>query len=273
MPAMRDLDEVPICEGVALQDFIPDVGKTSVIPKLKKWLADTPFLLCGPPGCGKKHLLHQALNGQCHHWYDLALISNNNGTIQSLLEKMENRYGGGWRIATNGLLEKTLLVLYGAEHLSDEGARFLKNKQVVLVSSERTKELEATFGSRTLWVNRLTDAEMQKFMRKRFPKLHSENLETIVSYQTATCGKHNYKLNYNSTHRVRRTSRATLISMYRMHYAKGRRRSSAIARHSGCKRTTPKWANVSKTMPALQRILFCSKTATVAQPLCIRVCA
>ncbi len=123
-----------------------------------------PFVLCDTPECGKRYLLRQASAGaprgqspQGHNWYDLGLISNNNGTKQDLLKYLMSRCGGGHRPANNCLLEKTLLVLYGAEHLNDQGANFLKNKRVVLVCSNRTKELTASFGNRTLWVNRLTD--------------------------------------------------------------------------------------------------------------------
>ena len=63
----------------------------------------------------------------------------------------------------NGSLEKTLLVLHGAEHLTAEGAKFLKNKQVVLVCSDRTEELRSSFGNRTVWVNKLTPNEKKFF--------------------------------------------------------------------------------------------------------------
>ena len=174
MARFRDMNEIPFSDQMTIHDVISDVGKTSVIPQLKKSLENLPFLLCGPAGCGKKYLLHQALESRNYHSYDLALISNNKGTIQRLLEKVENRYGGKFSITMNGSLEKTLLVLHGAEHLTAEGAKFLKHKQVVLVCSDRTEELRSSFGNRTVWVNKLTPNETKIFLNKRFPKLQNE---------------------------------------------------------------------------------------------------
>ena len=108
MARFRDMNEIPFSDQVTIQDVINDVGKTSVIPQLKMSLENLAFLLCGPAGCGKKYLLHQALESRNYSSYDLALISNNNGTIQHLLEKVENRYGGRISISMNGSLAKNL---------------------------------------------------------------------------------------------------------------------------------------------------------------------
>ena len=170
MARFRDMNEIPFSDQMTIQDVISDVGKTSVIPQLKKSLENLPFLLCGPAGCGKKYLLHQALQSRNYSSYDLALISNKKGTIQCLLEKVENRYGGKFSITMNGSLEKTLLVLHGAEHLTAEGAKFFKNKQVVLVCSDRTEELRSSFGNRTVWVNKLTPNETKTFSEQAIPK-------------------------------------------------------------------------------------------------------
>ena len=119
----------------------------------------TPFVLSGPPGCGKRYLLHQALEGKHVAKYDLAAIPNNNGTTQDFLEYAVNTYGGGFCITKTGLLEKPLLIIYGAEHLTEEGAKCIssKHKHVVVVCSTYAGALRAL--KNTLWVNRLIDME------------------------------------------------------------------------------------------------------------------
>ena len=43
-----------------LPEPIPDVGKQTLLPEITNSLKDLYFLLCGPPGVGKKSLLQIA---------------------------------------------------------------------------------------------------------------------------------------------------------------------------------------------------------------------
>ena len=57
---------IPECEFAPIDNCLENVGKVEILPKLKDWLIHkTPFVLSGPPGCGKRYLLHQALEGRC----------------------------------------------------------------------------------------------------------------------------------------------------------------------------------------------------------------
>lgn len=152
-----------------LPEPIPDVGKQQLLPKIvdemerlvsRPQSLSHPFLLCGPPGCGKKSLIQlasQKMNLKVTGAYDLAHIANSNRVSQDLLECVVHWYGG--RLQKNMVGEKHLLVLYGAEFLDKENVAFLRKYDVVLVANERPQVLQSF---RTIWANKLTDEEMRR---------------------------------------------------------------------------------------------------------------
>jgi hypothetical protein len=154
------------------------VGKQQLLPKLAASLRDLPFLLCGPPGCGKKSMLTIAAEDAYLNLgiYDLGQISNEERTKQHLLVRVVYEFGGRQeRNMING--KKTLLALYGAEHLDNEGAAFVRKFNVVLISTERTDPLKRQFGDRMLWVKRLTNPEMKHFVNNQFPDASHDQIQ------------------------------------------------------------------------------------------------
>ena len=172
----------PIIDGVEggfseLPEPICGVGKLGLVPKLTESLNNLPFLVCGPPGCGKKSLLQIAAkdaNLKVKGAYDLGHISSEKKTRYDDLVKVLNRYGG--RLQKNLMGEKCLLLLYGAEHLDKEGAALVRKYDVVLIASEQTVSLKAAFGDRTLWANRLTRSEMEHSLAILHPEATSSQV-------------------------------------------------------------------------------------------------
>jgi replication-associated recombination protein RarA len=87
-------EEFPVPRG--------DVGKSQMIPELVDAMKNMPFLLCGPPGCGKKSLIYlAALKMEIHveGVYDLGHIANEQKVIQDQLERVLAYFGS--RIVKN----------------------------------------------------------------------------------------------------------------------------------------------------------------------------
>ena len=146
-----------------LPEPIPGVGKQHLLPQIVNSMKNLPFLLCGPPGVGKKSLVQlaaQQLNLKVECTYDLGQVASECKVYQEELEKVISWYGG--RLQKNVMGETHLLVLYGAEHLDKGNAAFLRKYDVVLIANQRTETLKAHFHDRTLWANRLSDVEMRK---------------------------------------------------------------------------------------------------------------
>ena len=156
-----------------LMEPIPGVGKQTLLPKITNSLKNLPFLLCGPPGVGKKSLLQVAAKEAglvVKGAYDLGHIANGKKVRYDDLEKVLCRYGG--KLTKNLMGEKCLLVLYGAEHLDKDGVALVcKQDAVVLIANERTEPLKAQFGDRTVWANRLTWQEMKRSLRILHPEV------------------------------------------------------------------------------------------------------
>ena len=65
-------------------------NQSKMLPKLESALKTLPFSFCGPPGTGKKHLLHQvaANAGKELILYDLAHAANEHGVRLEDLKKV-----------------------------------------------------------------------------------------------------------------------------------------------------------------------------------------
>lgn len=164
-----------------LPEPILGVGKQQLLPKLTNSLKHLPFLLCGPPGCGKKSLLQIAakdVNLKVKGVYDLGHIAGGNKVRQDDLEKVISWYGG--RLQKNIMGETCLLVLYGAEHLDKEGAAYVRKYDVVLIANERTESLKAHFGDRTLWANKLTEREMKQSLAILHPEARPSQVDVAT---------------------------------------------------------------------------------------------
>ena len=154
---------------------------------MKAWLQDLPFLLRGPPGCGKKHLLLQAV-GRQYSLFDLGMISNSEGTIQSMLQKVVDTHSLNKAVdekqGPDGKpdpdTQQTLLALYGCEHLTVEGAKFLRTRKVVLMASDWPQHLDGHFSDRRVWLHKLTDGEMATFLRAKFRNISVAKRKQII---------------------------------------------------------------------------------------------
>ena len=74
-----------------------DVGKQQLLPELINSLKDLPFLLCGPPGCGKKSLIQIAAkeaNLKVKGAYDLGHIASEKQTRYADLVEALSKYRG-----------------------------------------------------------------------------------------------------------------------------------------------------------------------------------
>ena len=124
----------------------------------------------------QKHLLYEA-HGKKYSLLDLKTISNEGGTVQSVLERVVDRH------CSNSSLfgEQSLLVLYGSEHLTAEGASFLKTRNVVLMTQDLTPEMKTHFVDRIQWINHLTQNEMHGFLKAKFPSESRVQRDNIIS--------------------------------------------------------------------------------------------
>ena len=113
-----------------------EVGNVFMVPKLKAAIKKLPFAFCGGPGTGKKHLLTIAAKQLEYELiiYDLADISNNRCVCRDKLGSLLRTAVGNIGLGEFGeAAQKTLLALYGAEHLDLEGAHMLsKSKGICL---------------------------------------------------------------------------------------------------------------------------------------------
>ena len=164
-----------------LPEPIPGVGKQHLLPQIVNSMKNLPFLLCGPPGVGKKSLVQlaaQQLNLKVECTYDLGQIASECKVYQEFLQKVTSWFGG--RLQKDVMGERRPLVLYGAEHLAKESAAFLRKYDVVLLANERTEALRAQFGDRTVWANRLTDVEMRKSLAILQPSARAAEVDTAT---------------------------------------------------------------------------------------------
>ena len=76
----NDPEAIPAFDQCDMSGHLPGLGKQEQLPKIKQALLDLPFLLKGPAGSGKKHLLFSALQGRPHTSMDLSMISYENGS-------------------------------------------------------------------------------------------------------------------------------------------------------------------------------------------------
>ena len=158
--------EEPILEEGWFNEVTPvrGVGKQQLLPNIAASLPDLPVLLCGSPGSGKKNLLKSNADDADVQLniFDISEICVDARTCggkqmdimgtklrHDLLEKVIRQFGGQERSLDTK--KKTLLALYGAEHLDEKGAALAKKSKIVLIASERTKPLKNAFGdSRTI---------------------------------------------------------------------------------------------------------------------------
>ena len=164
-----------------LPEPIPGVGKQRLLPQVVNSMKDLPFLFCGPPGIGKKSLVQlaaQQLNLKVECAYDLGQIAGESKVYPELLQRVTSWFGG--RLQKDVMGERRLLVLYGAEHLADENAAFLRKYDVVLLANERTQALKAQFGDRTVWANKLTDVEMRRSLAILQPSARAAEVDTAT---------------------------------------------------------------------------------------------
>ena len=105
------------CDGPLTGQLVETAYLKKMLPELKRACAKMPFLLCGPPGCGKKCALRLAL-GEKLTLHDLAIISNERGTKLDALEELVRTNAFGQHALTGeGGTEPSVLVLCGAGHL------------------------------------------------------------------------------------------------------------------------------------------------------------
>ena len=71
---------MPVCDEDDMKDHIAGLGKPMQLPKIKKALSQRPFLHVGPAGSGKKFLLNEPLEGRKRSFFDLGVISIQDGT-------------------------------------------------------------------------------------------------------------------------------------------------------------------------------------------------
>ena len=75
------------CDGPLRGELVTTSVLKAKLPEIKRACSKLPFLLCGPPGCGKKSALRLVL-GDPLAPHDLGGISNGNGTKLDSLEKL-----------------------------------------------------------------------------------------------------------------------------------------------------------------------------------------
>ena len=107
--------------------------------------------------------------------YDLSHIANENGVRVNDLATVLNMFG-----ANNSLDgKKTLLALYGAEHLDSEGAAMLSKRKVVLLANQRTSAMKASI-DRTIWAPALTPKVMEVSLGLLCPRAQPQSIIRAV---------------------------------------------------------------------------------------------
>ena len=134
-----------------------------MVPKLKAALKKLPFAFCGGPGTGNKHLLTMTAK-QLEYGliiYDLADISNNRFVCRDKLHNLLRTAVGNTGLDKFGeAAQKTLLALYGAEHLDLEGAQMVSKSKVILLANERTTTMNSAIIT-TIWAPTVKPQVMQ----------------------------------------------------------------------------------------------------------------
>ena len=166
------------CDGPLTGQLVETAYLTKKLPELRRACAKMPFLLCGPPGCGKKSALRMALGDRRLGMHDLAMISNEHGTkLDSLKELVRTNLFGQQVLTEEGETEPSVLVLYGAEHLGADCVEFLREHQAVLVASDRSKVLTPF---PTTWLKRQNLGEVVDFLRLLFPRLSVPEAQDVA---------------------------------------------------------------------------------------------
>lgn len=161
------------CDGQLTGQLVETAHLKKMLPELKRACAKMPFLLCGPPGCGKKCALRLALGETKLSLHDIAMISNERGTKLDSLKELVRTHGFGQQMLTGeGEAEPSVVVLYGAEHLGCDCVEYLWGQRgrlnVVLIASDRGKELTRF---PIVWVKRPNFGEVVDFLRLLLPRL------------------------------------------------------------------------------------------------------
>ena len=164
------------CAGRLTGQLVETAHLKKMLPKLKRACAEMPFLLCGPPGCGKKCALRLALGEKKLTLHDIAEISNERGTKLDALKELVRMHAFGQQMLTGeGEAEPSVLVLYGAEHLDGDCVQYLCGQRgklkVVLLASERGNQLTRF---PIVWVKRPNFTEVVDFLRLLFPQISDE---------------------------------------------------------------------------------------------------
>ena len=115
------------CDGPLRGPLVTTSFLKLKLPEIKRACSKMPFLLCGPPGCGKKSALRLALHDKLAV-HDLAAISNGNGAKLDLLRQLLRANSRQQTIAEDGGLGSSALVLYGAEHLTSGCVEYLRGR-------------------------------------------------------------------------------------------------------------------------------------------------
>ena len=90
------------CDGPLTGELVETSYLKKKVPELRRACAALPFLLCGPPGCGKKSALRMALGHRRLNFHDLAGISNERGTKLCSLQQLVRQNLGGQQLLTDG---------------------------------------------------------------------------------------------------------------------------------------------------------------------------
>lgn len=208
--------EEPILEEGWFNEVTPvrGVGKQQLLPNIAASLPDLPVLLCGSPGSGKKNLLKSVADDADVQLniFDISEICvdiRTSGGKQmdimgtklrhDLLEKVIRQFSGQERSLDTK--KKTLLALYGAEHLDEKGTALARKSKIVLIASERTKPLKNAFGDRrTIWVNRLTHTEMTQSLQTLHPTATPDQIKRATQLANGDLRKAQIHINSRSNY-------------------------------------------------------------------------
>ena len=109
--------------------------------------------------------------------YDLADISNNRCVCRDKLGSLLRTAVGNIGLGEFGeAAQKTLLALYGAEHLDLEGAQMLSKSKVILLANERTTAMNTAITT-TIWAPTVKPQVMQLSLQLLHPEAAMEDIQ------------------------------------------------------------------------------------------------